>query len=183
MLTLILMLSPFAILIFAILWLISLCWDGWKKSKTELKLFFISIIVFLVSIVLNSMLCTKLKTEKLQTARYELVSLQDNSQISGQGRGGLFYLYVSMDTNDIYSYYYKVGDGYQKGKIVSENAIIYEQDNCTPCIIEYSTITKLDMNPLLSGILTFGLFNEETISYDIFVPTGTIVQTFSLDAE
>jgi len=88
-----------------------------------------------------------------------------------------------MDTNDVYSYYYKVGNGYQKGKILSENAIIYEQDNCVPCIIEYTTITKLDMNPLLSGLLTFGSLNEETISYDIFVPTGTIVQTFSLDAE
>jgi len=79
MVTLVLLLSLLAIFVFAIIGLVSLFWDGWKKSKRYLKMFFISVIAFLVSFVLFGMLCSKLQTEKLQTARYELVSLQDNS--------------------------------------------------------------------------------------------------------
>lgn len=88
-----------------------------------------------------------------------------------------------MDTDEVYMYYYKSGDGYRKGKITSENVIIYEQENCTPTIVEYTTYTKVNMNIILEGILSFCKFREEEISYEFYVPKGTVVQTFSLDLQ
>ena len=48
--------------------------------------------------------------EVSQTGDFNLQSLSDSSQISGKGTGGLFYAYVSMDTNEVYSFYYQVDD-------------------------------------------------------------------------
>lgn len=121
--------------------------------------------------------------ETEQTASYELVSLQDNSQISGYGSGNLFYVYASIDTEEVYTYYYKFNDGFKKGKINSDNVIIYEKDNCNPLILEYTTYTKGKMNGILRAILAFGYPNTSEKHYEIYVPKGTILQTFNLDAQ
>ncbi len=121
--------------------------------------------------------------ETEQTASYELVSLQDNSQISGHSSGNLFYVYASIDTEEVYSYYYKFNDGFKKGKITSENVIIYEKDNCNPLIIEYTTYTKGYMNGFLRAILSFGYPNTSEKHYEIYVPKGTILQIFNLDLQ
>jgi len=121
--------------------------------------------------------------ETEQTASYKLVSLQDNSQISGHGSGNLFYVYASIDTEEVYTFYYKFNDGFKKGKINSENVIIYEKDNCNPLILEYTTYTKGKMNGFLRALLTFGFPNRSEKHYEIYVPKGTILQTFNLDSQ
>lgn len=175
--------SFFAIFIFIIIGLIDLPLDGWECTKRQFKRASISALVCVLSFLALCPLAMKLYTEKIETARYELVSLQDNTQISGHARGGLFYLYASVDTDDVYTFYYTHNGGYKKGKIVSENITIYEDDNHTPCIIEYTTAEKLDMNPILKAILTFGMLENSEVSYEVFVPKGTIVPAFSLDAQ
>lgn len=183
MITITFIVSFFAILLSLVFWLFDLLFDGWKSSKRQLKRASISALVCVLSFLALCPLVLKLHTEKIETARYELVSLQDNTQISGHVRSGLFYLYASVDTDDVYTFYYIYNDGYKKGKIVSENVTLYEDDNHTPCIIEYTTTEKLDMNPILKAILTFGMLEDSEVSYEVFVPKGTIVPTFSLDAQ
>lgn len=175
--------SFFAIPILLLYWLISWALDGWNDSKRHLKRACISAVIFILSFFAFAPICQKLYKEKVETARYELVSLQDSSEISGRARGALFYLYASIDTNDVYTFYYTHNGGYKKGKITSENIVIYEDDNRTPCIIEYTTSEKLAMNPILKAILTFGWLEESEVSYEVYVPKGTIVPAFSLDAQ
>lgn len=155
-------------------------WDYFIHNVIKI---IICVVIFLVSTFCLRAIGSKSYQETERTAEYELVSLQDNSQISGSARGGLFYVYASMDTDEVYMYYYKSGDGYRKGKITSENVIIYEQENCTPTIVEYTTYTKVNMNGILEGILSFCLFRDEEKSYEFYVPKGTVVQTFSLDLQ
>lgn len=155
----------------------------WKEAGLYGIKIIICVILFFASAFCLGGIIVNSYQETEKTAEYELVSLQDNSQISGFARGGLFYVYASMDTNEVYMYYYKSGDGYRKGKITSENVIIYEQENCTPTIVEYTTYTKVNMNGILEGILTFCKFRDEEISYEFYVPKGTVVQTFSLDLQ
>lgn len=155
----------------------------WKDALHSVIAIIICVVAFFVSAFGLGAIGSKSYQETEKTAEYELVSLQDNSQISGSARGGLFYVYASMDTNEVYMYYYKSGDGYRKGKITSENVIIYEQENCTPTIVEYTTYTKINMNGVLEGILSFCKFRETEKSYEFYVPKGTVVQSFSLDLQ
>ncbi len=155
----------------------------WSNVRRYTKITIIFVVMFFVSLFGLGAIGAQSYQETAKTAEYELVSLQDNSQISGYAGGGLFYVYASMDTNEVYMYYYKSGDGYKKGKITSENVIIYEQESCTPSIVEYTTYTKVKMNGILEAILSFNGFRDEEKSYEFYVPKGTVVQTFSLDLQ
>lgn len=91
------------------------------------------------------------ETEK--TGEYELVSIQDNSKVNGRGT----FLYASIDTEEVYIFYYKDGDGYKQGKISAENAFY--------------------------DLLSRGLFNASEKSHEIYVPKDTVVRDFTLDAQ
>lgn len=176
--------GSFLVCLYFIVWLIvNLIARDLKGALHSLISIIICVVVFLVSTVCLGAIGARSYQKTEKTAEYELVSLQDNSQISGYARGGLFYVYASMATNEVYMYYYKSGDGYRKGKITSENVIIYEQEACTPTIVEYTTYTKVKMNGILEGLLSFCSFRDEEKSYEFYVPEGTVVQTFSLDLQ
>lgn len=122
--------------------------------------------------------------EVSQTGNWELVSITDDSQISGKGSGGLFYVRVSVDTDEVYSFYYQVNDGgFRRGKVGADKTIIYEKDDCTPHIVEYTTYTKNKMNSILRAILAFGYGESSQKTYEIYTPKGTILRTFNLDSQ
>ncbi len=128
---------------------------------------------------------TLLYKEVAQTGDRKLVSLTDNSEISGNGSGNLFYVIVSSDTDEIYSFYYETNNGSVKRcDVDADNATIYETDDCTPHIVEYTTHTKSKMNKVLSTILILGYDVEsDQKTYEIYIPKGTAIRTFSLDAQ
>lgn len=118
--------------------------------------------------------------------KQEIVSLKDNnSQISGGGN--LFY--VSINTEGVYTYYYKLDDGgYKRGQVTDDNTVIYEEDNCeNPSVQRYESYTQNNWNQTWTKILLFSSKQDEWKSsstrYEIHVPKGTIVQEFTLDAE
>ncbi len=122
--------------------------------------------------------------EVLQTGNWELVSITDDSQISGKGSGGLFYVRVSIDTDEVYSFYYQVNDdGFKKGKVDADKTTIYEKADCVPHVVEYTTYTKNKMNSILRIILAFGYGESSQKTYEIYTPTGTILRTFDLDLQ
>ncbi len=122
--------------------------------------------------------------EVSQTGNLELVSITDDSQISGKSSRGLFYVRVSVDTDEVYSFYYQVNDdGFKRGKVDADTTIIYEKDDCTPHIVEYTTYTKNKMNNILRAILAFGYGESSQKTYEIYTPKGTILRTFNLDSQ
>lgn len=122
--------------------------------------------------------------EVSQTGDWNLQSLSDSSQISGKGSGSLFYVYVSIDTNEVYSFYYQVNDdGFKRGKVDADRVTIYERDDCTPHVVEYTTYTKNKMNSVLRTILAFGYGEDSEKNYEIYTPKGTILRTFNLDSQ
>ncbi len=155
-----------------------------REVRSDAITIFIAICVCFISCFGLVKIDKKSYQETEETKRYELISIQDGSQISGHANGNLFYVHASIDMNDVYTFYYKFKNGYKKGKIKSKNVIIYEQDNCNPLIIKYTTYTKSKMNNVLTAILSFNAFKElPEVSYKIYVPKGTILQTFKLDAQ
>lgn len=122
--------------------------------------------------------------ETVKTSDWQLVSITDNNQIFGKSSGGLFYIRISIDTDEVYSFYYKVDNGgFKRGTVNAENSTIFEKDDCTPHIVEYTTYTKNKMNVVLRTILAFGYGTSSQKSYEIYTPTGTILRTFSLDSQ
>lgn len=100
----------------------------------------------------------------------EVYSLKDNTYVSGHG--GL--ISVRIEENDKYAYMIVNKDGtYSKASIESEDVKIMETNDCTtPALMKYKRPSK---NPFLSID-----YEEE---YVFVVPTGTVVNTFSLDLE
>jgi len=122
--------------------------------------------------------------EVAQTDELELVSLTDNSEISGSASGGLFYVHASIDTDEVYSFYYEVDNGgIKRGKVSADDTIIYEKENCTPHVVEYTTYTKNKMNNTLRVILAFGYGKSSHKTYEIYTTPGTVLRTFALDTQ
>ena len=120
--------------------------------------------------------------EVSETGNWELMAITDDVRTSGKGSGGLFYVRMSIDTDEIYSFYYKVDDdSFKRGTVKTDSTVIHEKDDCTPHIVEYTTYTKYKMNEILLGILTFYSGESEQKNYDIYTPKGTILRTYTLD--
>ena len=121
------------------------------------------------------------------TREFKLVSLTDNSELSeSDSWENGSWLSSSTGTEDIYSFYYEVNIGqYKRGKVNAAYTTIYEKDDCAPLIIEYTPYPQNKMNTFLRKILTFGYGEAESLhkTYEIYIPTGTILRTFSLDAQ
>ncbi len=119
-----------------------------------------------------------------QTGDWELVSITDNSQISGEAHGGMFYVYASLDTDEVYTFYYSIEDGgIKKGKVNANAATIYEKEDCTPHVVEYTTYTINKMPSVLRAILAFGFGESTEKSYKIYTPTGTVLRSFNLNEQ
>ena len=120
--------------------------------------------------------------EESETGNWELVAITDDTRTSGKASGGPFYIQMSVDTDDVYSFYYKVeDDGFKRGTLKADSTTIYEEDNCTPHIVRYTTYTKNKMNGILRGILALEFGTSEEQSYKIYIPKGTILKYYSLD--
>ncbi|MCI9178010.1 MAG: hypothetical protein HFJ28_05570 [Clostridia bacterium] len=165
-----------------------MCVDIWEMEWYDLKEHGIK---FVICLAVCSIAWVSLEgiyilryEESNQTAEYNLVALQDYSQIKGQGAGGLFYVHISIDTVEVYSYYYQLENGgYKQGKIKAQSAVIFEQDDSTPHILVTTVDVKNKMPKWLQIILTFGFPNKQYNTYELYVPKGSVIQDFVLDLQ
>jgi len=107
----------------------------------------------------------------------ELVSLKDGTRKKGFG----FLMVYSSSERDVYSYYYMTENGgYKRETTEYSNVTVFEEDNCTP------RITKV-ITTYFHQYEFFGIkWNErggQEEGYNIYVPKGSIVREFELDAE
>lgn len=164
---------------FAVALFCGIYWWDIEREDTHIAvkiIFFAALTIFITSVLAVIIFLSKnWEDVETETNRKELVCLQDNSQVSGHGS----VFYVKVETNEFYCYYYKTEDGGIKmGKVNAENAVIYQGDY-EPCIIEKTSVKK----PInMSATTARWLLCTRKVVYEIYVPEGTIVETFSLDA-
>jgi hypothetical protein len=119
-------------------------------------------------------------TETEQTNDWELISITEDSKISGKLSGNMLYIYATIDTDETYSFYYKMDNGgIKQGSINAQKATIFEVDDITPHVVEKTIYTYNKMNSVLRFILTFSL--SETSSqknYEFYIPKGSILRTY-----
>jgi hypothetical protein len=155
----------------------------WYDLRSYLTKLVILIVVGLVGLFGLAGIDSLSYDETLQTGNWELIPVRYDSD---KESGGLSYAYVSDDTNENYSFYYQTSDDdnvIKKGKVETDAATIYEEDNCTPHVVEYTIYTKNTMNRTLRMILAFGYGESTQKTYEIYTPIGTIFRISDLDSQ
>ena len=119
-----------------------------------------------------------------ETVEYELVSLQTDTEISGNGTR--FYLEVSEKT--VFHFYYKTTkngkDGFAPKTITSHNVFISETYETAPIIIEINTSYGYPFTEFEKWWFQEYLhdLNPYTItSYEIYVPAGSIIESYKFN--
>jgi len=173
--------------ILVVIWFVSMLFDIFYAGDWEDALWdFIKTVVAGVVVVgclfaLGGILSMRYE-ETNQSGEWNLVALHDNRQIEGHGAGGLFFVRVSVDTKPVYNFYYQLENGgFRQGTIDVSNAIIFEQDDTTPHIVRHTVDVRNRMPRWLHNTLAFGAGNKQYNTWELFVPTGSIVQDFTLD--
>ena len=152
---------------------------GQNCYKHEIRNYVIILVICYVLIAVGIMGLNKINSmsyeEVSQTDCWELQSLSDSSQISGN-------VYATK-TEEVYLFYYKVDDNeFKIGKVDADRTTIKETDDC-PHIIVYTTYKKNKINRVLRMILAFQFIDYAEDNYVIYAPKGSILRTFNLDLQ
>lgn len=104
-----------------------------------------------------------------ETTTTDLVSVSSSSSTSGNIHGSAIYIYGSISTEPSFTYYYETEDnGYKSASIPADvTTIYYIEEGETPYL-------------LMSYIkhVKSGEIDESTITYELYVPEGSIESTF-----
>lgn len=145
-----------------------------KKRKRRIG-YAISIFLIVGSIVFMFQIPLHRYKETQKTGEYEIVSIQESSQVHGEVKVSRYIGKGRIDTEEYYIFYYRDGDCYKRGKISIEDAVVHEKDYGKPEIIEYTRYTYTKMgNAILDFLAMDGSRPEKR--YEIFVPRETIAQ-------
>ena len=119
-----------------------------------------------------------------ETIEYELVSLQADTEIAGNGTR--FYLEVSEKT--VFHFYYKTTkngkEGFAPKTITSHNVFISETYETAPIILEINTTYDYPFTEFEKWWFQEYLhdLNPYTItSYEIYVPAGSIIESYNFN--
>ncbi len=147
------------------------------EINTKIKTIIVLLIALLPFILLAPHeLGTPIETERVEEQYREIVSIKDGER----GKGFGFLLVYSYSERDVYSYYYITENGgYKRETIEGYNVTVFEEDNCIPRITKETTYsTKRELWGLKWDV--HAIMETE---YNIYVPKGSIVREFELDAE
>jgi len=142
-------------------------WMDW----TDVLLF--SILNFLLSALTSFAISLLIPTKtEIVKSTFELESLQDGSKINGQFFLGSGYINERMK----YSFYISEKDGYKLYSIEASNAHV-RYTNEKPKLEMFDEVVTDDF------VNNFSLKSELNTNYIIYVPKGSILQNYTLDAQ
>ena len=150
---------------------LSTCVDNEKKAEIEINIssFFLvgCVVIVLFTFVAECVLDTKeYKYDKDPYSTQYIISLNDNSMIHGR-----FYLRRGyMDEEMYYQYLMKWNGGYKLNQVKASNATIYEADNNYR--VEW-----------YKGYRSWLWFTDTTKIQKIYIPKGSIKESFNIDLE
>ena len=150
---------------------------GWGKIKDKKDDFDPFVIIPLVGISIVSVFIfgelggTLPSKEGLVQNIYELVALADTSQMSGK----VFLGTGSIDETQYYIYYYRESGSIRQGKVPVESTEIFEWSETDKGKLEE---VPLKFKSNWEYLITFPSFDTQ---YRIYVPEGSITNSFNLD--
>ena len=157
----------------------------WNDDCTKCAyalLFFLVLSVLIIALIY--FLMSRDRETVIRNTVTHIDSLTDGKQAVGEGHGSLLYLTATISEKNTFSYY--SGDtenGYRLRTIDADNAVVFEEEDCTnPRIEKKETKSFYKIGPLVK-ILLFSNFEETSIEYKIYIPKGTILRVYALDAK
>lgn len=111
-----------------------------------------------------------------------LVNMADTSYSNTHGsiRGGMFYIYggISTDNQQVFNYYVKQADGSfeLKSAPASDSTIIYTKDNPR---VEISTY-KCERGEVIYEAWSIATCSEKPTTYKFYIPEGSIAESYRL---
>lgn len=144
--------------------------DSWNDWQDIALLSFINLLIsFLISFIIALIIPTHTQIEK---STFELESLQDGSRINGQFFLGSGYINEKMK----YSFYISEENGYKLYSIDADNAHV-KYTTKKPKLEMFEEVVNDDF------INNFSIAMDLKTSYIIYVPQGSILQNYVLDAQ
>lgn len=118
---------------------------------------------------------------------YELVSLSDvrGDSLSGKGSYFIFSGYMSVEgkTYQAFSGYIRKGDGYKLEEWEADKSIIYEGEETPRVVSTQKKTTKTIKDVWYKKFLSFGDDVQISMNYKIYIPKGSIMNSFDLDSK
>ena len=155
-------------------------WFRYLDSHKASCFFAIECTILCIVIVVTSVVFlfrSPIEPKQVEEQYRELVSIKDGTRKESYG----FLTMYSNSERDVYSYYYMTENGgYKRETIEDYNVTIFEEDNCTPRITKV-TITYFYQYGFLG--IKWNEIERTEEEYNIYVPKGSIVREFELDAE
>ena len=119
-----------------------------------------------------------------ETTTYELVSLQTDTEISGTGS----HHYLEISEKTVFNFYYKTTkngkEGFAPKTIMTTNVFIDETYESAPVILEIKTTYAYPFTEFEEFWFRNYIHNLDpytVTSYEIYVPAGSIVETYNFN--
>jgi len=126
----------------------------------------------LIAIIIGSFIPDKY-TENVEVPEYKIYNLQDNSNVSGS-----FFLGSGrVDEKMAYTFYIHTVDGYVPMSLETSTCAIKETDDIKPQMVSVKRKFKN------KNFDKWAATTDPTICHIIYVPKGTIVKNYNLDAK
>lgn len=171
---------------------IFICISGFNQEK--FKKLFITVGIFVALLGFATLSFTFSMVDEIENrgayaiseeiVEYKLVSLQADTEISGSGTRS----YLEISEKTVFHFYYKTTkngkEGFSPKTITSSNVFIDETYEGAPFIREiyttydyhYTDFEKWWLQDYLSGLDPYTM-----VSYEIYVPTGSIVENYNFN--
>jgi hypothetical protein len=158
----------------------------WDVGDLIMDVLFGLAVGWLVAGVHLAIQCTANIAEPVEQQISEpLVNIADTSYPDTHGsiRGGLFYIYgsISTDNKQAFNYYVKQADGSFKLKSApaSDSTIIYTKDNPRVEISAY----KCERGKIIFEAWSISGCEEKPTTYKFYIPEGSITNSYKLGGE
>jgi len=161
-------------IVLAVIFFIIGLWLGWDGEPIS----FLVSAALVIGIVIGLLSPVKEYTDLSVIKEVELVSLNNN--VASRGSGGVFY--VSVSTNNVYSFRYEVENKYDLGgkayetATLSNNVTEIESAECIKPVLKV-----YEKKPIKNKWISFSLFDSSIKEYVFYVPEGTIQKEIVLE--
>lgn len=120
------------------------------------------------------------ETQRLSTT--ELVAANDSYQVEGRGSSGLFIHSFAISENGVYRYYYRTEDGGIKQNYVDaqKTTIYYIEVGETPHLDKVGLFKYWYRRSNNQDVLDSSIISTW---YELYVPTGSVVESYSFDLQ
>jgi hypothetical protein len=144
-----------------------------------------------VLVILLSIICCVISVpfsvprKEIHIGTEYLVSLQDGKEVEGRITGGIFLTTGYIDMKLVYTGYARSGEGFKMISVDANKAVVFQANNEKPRVDFYNIVFDMENAYWWQKQIYEILLQPKGWSFtkaEIFIPVGSIIEDFTLDA-